>query len=297
MNIGFIGLCRIGYNMVLNLLDHDHKVVVYNRSPDPVLKIQKFGAIPSYNIYELVSKLPKKKVIWIMVTSSAVDKIINDLIPFLNKGDIIIDGGNSYFKDSINRFNKLKKLGVNFVDVGTSGGIDGARNGACLMIGGEKKIVDSIKPIFKSLSTKDGFSYTGNTGSGHFVKMVHNGIEYGMMASIAEGFEALNKHSKEFNLKLNDISKVYSHGSIVQSKLMSWLNKALVEDSNLKSVKGIVPEGETEFEMNNLTKLSYMPILERAILERVNSRKKENFRSKIIAVLRNKFGSHKLNKN
>ncbi|HIH25694.1 decarboxylating 6-phosphogluconate dehydrogenase [Candidatus Woesearchaeota archaeon] len=294
MNIGFIGLGRMGYNMVINLLDHNHKVVVYNRSPDPTLKIQKFGAVPSYNIYELISKLPKKKVIWIMVTSSAVDKIIHDLIPFLNKGDIIIDGGNSYFKDSINRFNKLKKLGVHFVDVGVSGGIEGARNGACLMVGGEKKIYESLKPIFRSLSAKDGFSYVGNTGSGHFVKMIHNGIEYGMMASIAEGFETLYKNQKYFNLNLKDISKVYSNGSIIESRLMSWLNNALSEDSALKSIKGIVPEGETEFEMSNLTKLSYMPILERAIIERVNSRKKENFRSKIIAVLRNKFGGHKL---
>jgi len=284
----------MGYNMVINLLDHNHKVVVYNRSPDPTLKIQKFGAVPSYNIYELISKLPKKKVIWIMVTSSAVDKIIHDLIPFLNKGDIIIDGGNSYFKDSINRFNKLKKLGVHFVDVGVSGGIEGARNGACLMVGGEKKIYESLKPIFRSLSAKDGFSYVGNTGSGHFVKMIHNGIEYGMMASIAEGFETLYKNQKYFNLNLKDISKVYSNGSIIESRLMSWLNNALSEDSALKSIKGIVPEGETEFEMSNLTKLSYMPILERAIIERVNSRKKENFRSKIIAVLRNKFGGHKL---
>ena len=296
MNIGFIGLGRMGYKMVLNLLDHNHKVIVYNRSPDPVLKIQKFGAIPSYNIYELINKLPKKKVIWIMVTSSAVDKIINDLIPFLNKGDIIIDGGNSYFKDSINRYNKLKKLGIDFIDVGTSGGVDGARHGACLMIGGDKKVVDSINNIFKSLSTKNGFAHVGSSGSGHFVKMVHNGIEYGMMASIAEGFEALNKHQKSFNLNLNDISKVYSHGSIIESRLMSWLNSALSEDPTLKSIKGVVPEGETEFEMSNLTKLSYMPVLERAITERVNSRKKENFRSKVVAVLRNKFGSHKLSK-
>ena len=252
MNIGFIGLGRMGYNMVINLLDHNHKVVVYNRSPDPTLKIQKFGAVPSYNIYELISKLPKKKVIWIMVTSSAVDKIIHDLIPFLNKGDIIIDGGNSYFKDSINRFNKLKKLGVHFVDVGVSGGIEGARNGACLMVGGEKKIYESLKPIFRSLSAKDGFSYVGNTGSGHFVKMIHNGIEYGMMASIAEGFETLYKNQKYFNLNLKDISKVYSNGSIIESRLMSWLNNALSEDSALKSIKGIVPEGETEFEMSNL---------------------------------------------
>ena len=289
--VGFIGLGRMGSRMVMNLLDKKQKVVVYNRSPEPVRELSKKGAIPSYSLHEFVSKLSNKKIIWIMVTSSAVDSIIADLISLLSKGDIIIDGGNSYYKDSIRRYNKLKEHGINFVDVGTSGGLESARHGACLMVGGDKNIYKQLEFLFRNLAVKDSYGYMGNAGAGHFVKMVHNGIEYGMLEALGEGFEALNKNKFGFNLE--EVARVYSHKSIIESKLVNWLNNALKKDPGLKHVKGIVPHGETEEEMKHLEKLSEMPELHQAILERIKSRKKETFRAKVVASIRNEFGGHK----
>ena len=294
MQIGFIGLGRMGSNMVLNLLDHEIKVAAYNRSPKPIEEIAKKGAIPAYTIMELASKLPKRKIVWIMVTSSSVDYILEDLLPLLNKGDIIIDGGNSFYKDSIRRHNKLRSRGIYFLDVGTSGGVEGARHGACLMVGGETEAFREAEYIFKALAKKDGYKYVGQSGSGHFVKMVHNGIEYGMMAAISEGFEAIYKHKKDFSLDLKTIAEVYSNGSIISSSLINWLKNVLNKDPELSSIKGTVPLGETEKEMNYLKGISEMPVLSQAIKEREKSRKKQNFRSKVVAALRNEFGEHKL---
>ena len=294
MIIGFVGLGRMGFNMVLNLLDHKQKVVAYNRSSEKVKKIFKRGAIPAYSLQELVKKLPKRKIIWLMVTSKAVDAVLGDLIFLLSKGDIIIDGGNSFYKDSMRRYKKLKDHGIHFLDVGTSGGITGARHGACLMIGGDKKIFKKTEYIFKNLATKNGYGYMGESGAGHFVKMVHNGIEYGMMESIGEGFEAMYKYKSKFNFNLKEISRIYAHGSIISSNLINWLDNSLKEDKELKHVKGTVPHGETEEEMKHLDKLSEMPDLHQAILERVKSRKKPSFRAKVVASMRNQFGGHKL---
>jgi len=295
MILGFIGLGRMGGNMVLNLLDHKQKVVVYNRTPEKIKSFIKKGAILSYSYSELVSKLPDKKIIWLMVSSSAVDSVIKELIPYLSKGDILIDGGNSYFKDSIRRYNELKKLSINFLDIGVSGGVEGARNGTCLMVGGDKNIFLKVKPIIKELAIQNGYAYVGSNGAGHFVKMVHNGIEYGMIQSIAEGFNAHKKFEKEFNLNLKDIAKVYSNGSIVSSSLVNWL--VFAYDKNLiDNIQGVVPHGETEDEMKKLEKLSYMPVLHYSILERVKSRKKSNYSSKVVAALRNEFGGHEVKK-
>jgi len=228
-----------------------------------------------------------------MISANAVNEILNSLHPFLQNEDIIIDGGNSYFEDSIRRFNFLRNKGIHFLDVGTSGGIQGARNGACMMIGGEKKIFKKIENIFRDLCVENGYGYLGKTGAGHFVKMVHNGIEYGMMSSIAEGFNTIKKYERKFNLKIENVSKVYSHGSIIEGKLIKWANQG-VRRSYFKNIKGIVPKGETEEDMKKLTKLSNMPILKLAIKEREKSRKKPNYAGKIISVIRNEFGGHKL---
>ena len=295
MTIGFIGLGRMGKNMVLNLLDHKQQVVVYDRHQKPTKEMEKFGATPSYTLNELVDKLPKRKIVWIMITSSAVDEILKKIVPLLKKEDIIIDGGNSYFKDSIRRYNELRKKGIHFVDVGTSGGMEGARNGACLMIGGEKEIYKTLEPTFKALATKNGYGYMGKIGAGHFVKMVHNGIEYGMMAAIGEGFETLENYRNKFGFNLKEITKVYSHGSIISSSLINWLNDA-INKKEFGDIKGEVPTGETEKEMESLTKLSEMPILKLSIQERIDSRKRNNYRSKVVAALRNEFGGHKVEK-
>ena len=299
LKIGFIGLGRMGSNMVYNLLDHNYKPVVYNRSPEPTKKAARKKAIPSYSIPELIDKLPKQKIIWIMVPSGKpTESMINELIKYLKKGDIIIDGGNSYYKDSIKRHDRLKKLGIYFLDCGTSGGIEGARYGACMMIGGNKKIFKKIEPLFKDLTIKNGYGYMGKSGGGHFVKMVHNGIEYGMMGAIAEGLQSIENYKKQFDIDLSEAIKVYSHGSIISSRLVSWLEKAWKEDRYLKSIQGSVPKGETEDEMKKLErhKKVNMKILKQSILMRVKTRKHPSLAGKMIAAMRKEFGGHAVKK-
>jgi 6-phosphogluconate dehydrogenase len=296
MKIGFIGLGRMGKNMVLHLLEKGHKVVAYNRSPGPIKEVAKKGAISAYSIKELIEKLPKQKIIWLMIPAGKpIDNIIKDLLPYLKKGDIIIDGGNSYFKDSIKRYNMLKKKGIHFIDCGTSGGIEGARYGACMMVGGDKSAFKKTEKLYKDMCVKNGYAYMGKSGAGHFVKMVHNAIEYGMMASIAEGMNAIKKYSKYFGTDLKEVAKVYSHGSIIEGRLIKWLYLGM-NRKYFKDIKGIVPKGETEEEMEKLEKLANMPMLHEARLMRVKTRKKPSFIGKLIAVMRNEFGGHKFKK-
>lgn len=293
MKIGFIGLGRMGESMVLNLLEKGHCVVAYNRSQKKVREIEGKGAEGAYSIEELVERLPQKKIIWLMVKAGKpIDLLISKLTPFLKKGDIILDGGNSYFKDSIRRCNSLKKKGIHFLDCGTSGGISGARHGACMMVGGDKKIFKKVEELFKDMCVKDGYGYMGEIGTGHFVKMVHNGIEYGMIGAIAEGMGAIRKYSPG---SLKEAVKVYAHGSIIEGRLMDWLLVG-VSSPDFKAILGEVPYGETEDEMEKLERISEMPILHQARLMRVETRKKPSFQGKIISILRNQFGGHSVKK-
>ena len=293
--VGFIGLGRMGSNMVFNLLDHKYKVVVYNRTKEKTEEPVKAGAIPASSISELVKLLPEKKVIWLMVNAGeALDAVLSELTPLLKEGDIVVDGGNSYYKDSQKRYINLKKLGVGYMDCGTSGGMGGARNGACLMIGGDKESFEYIKNVFKDLAIPDGFAYLGESGAGHYVKMVHNGIEYGMMSALGEGFETIK--NSDLNINLKEVAKVYSHGSIVESKLMSWLAEAFNEDGYLDAISGEVPKGETEEEMKKLDTSTDMPSLKSAIKVREQTRIKPSYAGKLISAMRNKFGGHKVNK-
>lgn len=297
LKIGFIGLGRMGSNMVLNLLDHDYEVVVYNRTKEKMAEAVNYGATPTSSLSELVKLLPDRKVIWLMVNAGeALDQVLAELTPLLNKGDIVIDGGNSYYKDSQARYEKLKKLGISFMDCGTSGGMGGARKGACLMIGGDKESFDYTKNIFRDLAITDGFAYLGNSGAGHYVKMVHNGIEYGMMSALGEGFEVIK--NSDLNIDLKEVAKVYSHGSIVESKLMGWLAESFNEENYLENISGNVPKGETEEEMKKLLAESngVMPTLDVAIKVREQSRANPSFTGKLISAMRNKFGGHQVNK-
>lgn len=298
MKIGFVGLGRMGFNMVLNLMDHKHKVVAYNRSKDPVKKIAKKGAIPAFSVEEMFNELPKRKVIFIMVTAGKpVDAVIKSLLPYLKKGDIVVDSGNSFFKDSQRRYKKLKKKGMHFLDCGTSGGIEGARNGACMMVGGDKKIFKYTEKLFKDMCVKDGYGYMGKPGAGHFVKMVHNAIEYGMLGAIAEGMEVNKKNEKKLKLDMSEISKVYAHGSIIESRLMSWTDDIVKQKKLLKQLSGKVPKGETEEEMILLEKMTgKMPILHQAHTVRERTRVKKTYGGKIVAGVRFLFGGHKFNK-
>jgi len=294
MKIGFIGLGRMGNNMVLNLLENNHKIVVNNRSPEPIKKLAKKGAIPAFNLKELFENLPKQKIIWLMIPAGKpVDDILKKITPFMKKGDIIIDGGNSFFKDSIKRYKKFKKNKIGYLDCGTSGGMEGARHGACMMIGGDKNVFEKVKILFKDMTVKNGYGYMGKAGSGHFVKGIHNAIEYGMMGALNEGFEAIKKQKKYFGTDLKEVSKVYDNGSIIEGRLSHWLFDAMGKPNYFNSISCQVPKGETENEMEFLEKMSYMPILHQARLMRVNSRKNK-FCGRVISALRNEFGGHKV---
>lgn len=292
--IGFIGLGKMGQSIVLNLLDKKYKVVIYNRSPEPIKKFaRKKGVVPSYSIDEFISKISSKpKIIWLMITAGKpVEETIRNLLPHLKKGDIIIDGGNSFYDDSIKRAKKLKKRGIEFIDCGVSGGIEGARRGACLMIGGNEKTFKKIENLFRDLSVKDGYGYVGLSGAGHFVKGIHNGIEYGMMSALNEGFEAIRSQSKIFKTDLKEVSKIYNNGSIIQGKLTNWLYDSFEKPRYLDEISCQVPEGETEKEMKILDRRFSMPILHKARMMRLHSRK-DMVCGQIISALRNEFGGH-----
>ena len=291
MKIGFIGLGRMGFSMCLNLLEHKHKLVVYDVNKKPIKQLAKKGAIPAYDMKEVIQKLPKQKIVWLMIPAKFVDDTLKKLLPLLNKNDIVIDGGNSYYTDSIKRYNQLKKKGIKFLDCGTSGGIEGARYGACMMVGGDKPVFKKVEKLFKDQCVERGYGYMGNPGAGHFVKMAHNAIEYGMMGAIAEGFKAIEKQVPKFKTNIKEVAKVYSHGSIIEGKLMGWLWHAFKKPGYLKQISCEVPKGETEEEMKMLEKMSNMPILHQAHLMRERSRKMKVC-GQLIAAMRNMFGGH-----
>jgi len=296
MKIGFIGLGRMGSNMVMNLLEHKHKVVGYNRSQGPTRKlVKKKGFTGAYSLKEVVEKLGSgKKVVWLMIPAGKpVDMALKKLTPLLRRGDILIDGGNSFFEDSVRRGKELKKKGINYLDCGTSGGMEGARRGACIMVGGEKKVFKKVEVLFRDMCVKDGFGYMGSQGAGHFVKMVHNGVEYGMMGAINEGFHAIKKHSKKFGTNLKEVAKVYAHGSIIESRLMSWLYGSFMKENYLDQISCEVPHGETEGEMKKLEKMAPMKVLHEARLMRERSRH-GTVCGDFVSAMRNQFGGHKV---
>ena len=307
--LGYIGLGKMGLNMVYNMLEQGHKVVVYNRSKAPMQKAKRKGAITSESINDLVSKLPnnKKKIIWIMLPAGKVTtKTIKTLAPILNKGDIVIDGGNSFYQDSKKAAKFLAKKKINFIDIGVSGGPKGARNGSCMMVGGKKQNFNYIKPLLQSICVKQGLEHFEGAGAGHYVKMVHNGIEYGIMESIAEGFHVL--HCSKYKLNLEKVASVYNNGSVIESKLMSWMLSGLKKyGRNLKDVSGSAGQGgksagrtvkaEANWTVYAAKQMNiHSHAIKAAIKERQESRTKPSFRGKIINTLRNEFGGHKLEK-
>lgn len=328
MKLGFIGLGRMGKVMVLHLLEKGVDVVVYNRTPQKVdelvqekskIKNQKFGElIPSYSIEELINNLKTPRIIWLMVEhGKPVDEMIEQLVGDYSKvsieihlrgeldrtplvklttGDIIIDGGNSFYKDSIRRYKMLKQKGIHFLDIGTSGGLEGARNGACLMVGGDKEIFDKVQPILSKLAVNGGLAYFGPAGAGHFVKMVHNGVEYGMLQAIGEGFEILEKGP--YKLDLQKVAANWSHGSVVRGWLMELLERALKSDSRLDTIEGVIGGGSTgEWMIEAAKELNVKtPVIEDSLTARKKSSTKPTFSGKVIAALRREFGGHKVKK-
>jgi len=298
MKVGLIGLGRMGFNLALNMRDHGHEVVVYNRSPEKIKEAEKEGIKGAYTIEDLVKKLERRRIIWLMVPAGdPVDEMIEKLVPLLEEHDILIDGGNSYYKDTLRRYEMLKEKGIDFVDVGTSGGIEGARHGACTMIGAEDEVFKYIEPLIRDISAENGYLHTGKNGSGHFAKMVHNGIEYGMMQAIGEGFEVLEKSQFDFDLK--EVARVWSHGSVIRGWLMELMEKAFEKDPKLSGIKGVMhSSGEGLWTVEEALNLKVpVPVIAQSLFMRYRSEQEDTFAGKVVAALRNEFGGHAVEEN
>ena len=297
MELGIIGLGRMGANMTERLLRGGHKLITYDRSPEAIQRCVDKGAFGAHSLADFVKQVSLPRVIWLMVPSGEpVDLTIEQLLPNLLEYDIIIDGGNSHYKDSIRRAEKLKQLGIHFVDAGTSGGIWGLQEGYCLMIGGEKAIVDQLEPIFKTLAPENGFAHVGASGAGHFAKMVHNGIEYGMLQAYGEGFEMLK--ASQFEFDLGKISHLWNQGSVVRSWLLELAENAFQKDPQLSSIKGFVEDsGEGRWAVLEAVEREIpASILTLSLFARYASRQEDSFSAKVIAALRNEFGGHGVRK-
>jgi 6-phosphogluconate dehydrogenase len=293
MQLAMIGLGRMGANMTTRLMRGGHQVVVYDRDPSAVQRSAGDGATGSGSLQELVSKLPAPRVVWIMVPSGApTDSTINDLLGLLQSGDAIIDGGNSRWTDSKDRYQRCKAKNISFIDAGTSGGVWGLDNGYCLMVGGDDDAVKRAEPIFLTLAPEGGYAHVGPSGAGHFSKMVHNGIEYGMLAAYGEGFEILEK--SEYDYDLHQLASIWRYGSVVRSWLLDLLELALKNDPELAKVKGWVDDsGEGRWTVQAAIDENVpAPVITMSLISRFVSRQPESFSAKVIAALRNEFGGH-----
>jgi 6-phosphogluconate dehydrogenase len=300
MELAMIGLGRMGGNMARRLLKGGHRVVGYAHGVEPIQQLEAEGGIGTYSLAEAIEKLPTPKIVWVMVPAGqATDETVNHLLELLTTGDTIIDGGNSNFHDSIRRAITAKAKGIHFVDVGTSGGVWGLTEGYSMMIGGEPEAVALLRPIFETLAPgKDkGWGHVGPSGAGHFVKMVHNGIEYGMMQAYAEGFEVM-KARQDFNLDLHQISQIWQYGSVVRSWLLDLVERALAENPGLEGIKPWVADsGEgrwTVFEAINSNVSA--PVITLSLMMRFLSRQEDSYAFKMLAALRNQFGGHEMRK-
>jgi 6-phosphogluconate dehydrogenase len=298
MEIGFIGLGRMGANMVRRLLRDKHRVVAWNRTAAKTQEIVSEGAEGAYSISELVEKLQTPRIIWVMVPSGqATDDMIAEVVPLLSKGDIIIDGGNSNYKDSIRHGQELTAQGFQFMDAGTSGGIWGLQVGYCLMVGGDQATFEHVEPLLKTLAPPDGYLHCGPHGSGHFVKMVHNGIEYGMLQAYGEGFEILK--ASQYDLDLYKISHLWNQGSVVRSWLLELAEDAFKKHGkDLSDIRGYVNDsGEGRWTVQQAIDTDVpAPVITLSLLERFRSRQAESYTAQVIAALRNEFGGHEVKK-
>lgn len=295
MKLALLGLGRMGANMAKRLLQHDHEVVVYNRSYDKAQALQEFGAIPAKTIEEAVCHLPSPKIVWLMLPAGkTTDETIEELKGLLSSGDIVIEGGNSYYKDDIRRAEMLKERGIHYIDAGVSGGVWGLQVGYCTMYGGEAEIFNYIEPIAKSLAPEGGYLYCGETGGGHFTKMVHNGIEYAMMQAYGEGLELLKASKYGDNLSLEAVSKMWNRGSVIRSWLLELLENAFSKDANLDEIQGYVEDsGEARWTVKEAVDHGVaVDTITTALYKRFNSRQKDVFANKVNAALRNEFGGH-----
>jgi 6-phosphogluconate dehydrogenase len=293
MDLGFIGLGRMGANMVRRLLLDKHHVIAYNRTAEKTQEIMTEGADGAFTLAELVGKLQKPRAIWVMVPSGdATEAMIDELVKLLEPGDTIVDGGNSNFHDSVRRHAKVGEHGINFIDAGVSGGVWGLKIGYCLMVGGEPEPVKRLEPIFRSLAPENGYLHAGGPGAGHYVKMIHNGIEYGLMQAYAEGFEIL--HASDYKLDLAAIADLWMHGSVVRSWLLELAVSAFSADQDFIHLKGWVADsGEGRWTVQEAIDRDVpAPVITLSLLNRFRSRQDDSYQGKVLAALRNEFGGH-----
>jgi 6-phosphogluconate dehydrogenase len=298
MRLGFIGLGRMGANMVRRLVRDGHEIMVYNRTPEKSTEIEGEGegAKATFSIEELVAQLDKPRAVWVMVPAGdATEAQITELLEHLEPGDTIVDGGNTNFHDDVRRHDALKEHGIHYVDAGTSGGVWGLKVGYCLMVGGDEEAVRPLEPIFKTLAPPGGYLHVGGPGAGHYVKMVHNGIEYGLMQAYAEGFEIM--HASDYTLDLGAIADLWMQGSVVRSWLLELAARAFkANGQDLEHLKGWVADsGEGRWTVQEaIDKDVPAPVITLSLLTRFRSRQDDSYGAKVLAALRNEFGGHEV---
>lgn len=297
MKLAILGLGKMGYNLTLNLLSHQHEVVAYDVDSTRAEELSHEGAIPAFSVEDAVTKLPTPRVIWLMVPAGEiVDQLVDQLSTLLDTGDIVIDGGNSHYKQSVDRYARLKEKGIHFMDAGTSGGMEGARHGACMMIGGDREAFTHIEPMIRDINVANGYLYAGEAGSGHFLKMIHNGIEYGMMQAIGEGFEVLAK--SQYNYDFAEVARVWANGSVIRGWLMDLTERAFRKDAKLDEIRGVMhSSGEGKWTLETALDLqAATPVIAMSLLMRYRSLDEDTFHGKVVAALRNEFGGHAVEK-
>ncbi|WP_221568899.1 phosphogluconate dehydrogenase (NAD(+)-dependent, decarboxylating) [Alkalihalobacillus sp. TS-13] len=293
MQIGLIGLGKMGYNLGLNLIDHNHNVHAFDVNASTLESFEEEGGQGHASIKELVENLVKPRAVWIMVPAGEItESVISELGELLDPEDIIIDGGNTNYKESVKRAEALSEKGIHFLDVGTSGGVGGARNGACMMVGGNETAFKRLEAVFDEVTVENGFLYTGKSGSGHFLKMIHNGIEYGMMQAIAEGFDILEK--SPFDYDYEGVSRVWNNGSVIRSWLMELTENAFSKDEKLEDIRGVMhSSGEGKWTVETALDLqTAAPVIALSLMMRYRSLEEDTFAGKVVAALRNEFGGH-----
>ncbi len=288
----FIGLGRMGHAMTEHLVEDGYLIHGFDTDKERRDAATTSGIEVGDSLSETVQKMFEKKIIWLMVPSKFVDDVLGELTSWLSKGDIVIDGGNSYYKDTRRRNEELRAFGIDYVDCGTSGGTNSARHGAALMVGGNDSAIKEIEHIFHTLAAPNAYAHVGKSGAGHFVKMVHNAIEYGMMGAIAEGLNYIEKYQSEFDIHIKEVLKPYQNSSIIESRLVSWLADSYLTDGYLENIAGEVPRGETETEMESIIASGETPILEAAVDQRRETRMEPSRIGTLLSAMRNQFGGH-----
>lgn len=296
MKIGIIGLGKMGYPLALQLKDRGHEPIAYNRSPEKVDRIREDGVAGAYTLEELLSQLDKPRVVMMMIPAGdAIDATIAALSPMLGPEDLLLDGGNSHYKDTKRRYSALLTKGIRYIDVGTSGGVEGARHGACMMVGGDMDAVAHVERALRDLCVEGGFAHVGASGAGHYVKMIHNGIEYGMMQAIGEGFEVLSE--SEYDIDHLTVAHLWQHGSVIRSWLMELTENVFVQhQNNLDDIVGVVnASGEGLWTVEEALELKIpVPVITASLFARYRSQQTDTFSGKLLAGLRYQFGGHKM---